>query len=250
VTEPSKARVAARKVADAGRDKASQLGLALAGLYDRAVDQVLARPHRVASAAQAHALLASGGVDQRQMSEQIQKVAVLAVPVVRRLARTGRIPGVRRVPWVFTATTAAAVSVQLRQGVREMQVLGSYLATRIEDTTGRPADPELVKRTMVELYLRPEQAPNLTKRRARTGSVARSWLVRGLLGRDGDDRIRRAIAAVERLDVDELASQWAKRHDAIEAHLAETPARDTRAIQPGKTGTTKNEETPWPPPTA
>jgi hypothetical protein len=137
--------------------------------------------------------------------------------VVRRVAKARKMPGLNKVPVVFTAATVAAVATQVRAGVREVQVLGSYLAHRLQTITGVPADPELVKRLTVELYLHPTRRPDLTGRRPRVGGLLRRWLLRGALGRDTSATTSKALKAAEKLDLVDVARDWGLRYRAIEA---------------------------------
>jgi hypothetical protein len=207
---------AAQRVTTVGRGAGTSMAAASSSLYDKALDQVLVRPHVVATVEEAAHLLGAAGGESRAMTEQIQQVVVLAAPLLRRLSKTGRLPGVRRIPFVFTAATAAALASQLRSGLREVQVIGAYLATRIERATGRPADPDLVKRATVELYLSPNRPPSLANRRPRAGGLAVTWLVRGFFGRDTALKASKALGAVEALDVEGLVTDWGRQRTAID----------------------------------
>ena len=63
-------------------------------LADAAIDRVLLTDERVTSAAEARRLLA-GEADTEALADKIQRVVVLAVPVVRVLARAPAGPGCR-----------------------------------------------------------------------------------------------------------------------------------------------------------
>jgi hypothetical protein len=207
---------AAQRVTSAGRGAGTSLAAASSSLYDKALDQVLVRPHVIGTVEEAAYRLGTAGGDGRALTEQIQQVVLLAAPVVRRLSKAGRLPGVRRIPFVFTAATAAALASQLRSGVREVQVIGAYLATRIERTTGRPADPDLVKRATVELYLAPNRPPSLAHRRPRAGGLAMTWLLRGFFARDTALKASKALGAVDALDVQALVDDWGRQRTAID----------------------------------
>src|SRR5436190_8198601 len=89
------------------------------GLVDRAIDRMLLTDDRVTSAAEGKRVLA-GEADTEAVAGDIQRVVVLAVPVVRRLARGARFT---RVPWVMVASSALSVGVSVPTGVRELRVL-------------------------------------------------------------------------------------------------------------------------------
>ena len=110
---------------------------AISSLYEHAIDRLLLTPDRVTSAAEGKRLLAADDGTE-VMADQVQRVVVLAVPVVRTLARGARFT---RVPWVLVATTAFSIASTLRTGVREVQVLGSLLAHRLEQADGPPGRP-------------------------------------------------------------------------------------------------------------
>ncbi len=197
----------------AGSD-ASVLRRVLSGvgsLYDRAVDAVLSTPHLVRDERDALQLLDErGGGEDQALADRIGRLAVVATPVLARLRFAGKLtklPGVKRVPLLASVTTVATVGAALNRGVRDVQVIGSYVATRLERTTGEPADPELVKRLTVQLYLAPGAVPRLDRRVA-TAKLLRKWLVRGALGRDSKKAATKAVTAVGKLDVPSVVAWW------------------------------------------
>jgi hypothetical protein len=171
---------------------------------DAAVDRVLLTDERVTSAEEAQRLLA-GEADTEALADKIQRVVVLAVPVVRMLARGARFT---RLPWVMLASGSASMAIAVRSGVRELQVLASLVADRIEQATGSPSDPALVKKVAIDLYLKPKQAPDLSDDRLRLARLTRTWLLRGALGRNTAKRVAKALAAAERLDGTDLTARW------------------------------------------
>ena len=177
---------------------------AVSDLVDRAVDQVLLGDVRVASAAEARQLL-KRDEQAEALAGETQRVVMLAMPVVRRLARGAR---VTRVPWVFVASTTLSIGIAVRSGVKEVQALSSLIAHRLEQTTNAPADPALVKKLTVDLYLHPRRTPNLDNGRLRIVRLARKWLLTGALGRKTGRRASRAFDAAERIDAAALAEEW------------------------------------------
>ena len=177
------------------------------------------------------------------MADQVQRVVVLAVPVVRTLARGARFT---RVPWVLVASTAFSIASTLRAGVREVQVIGSLIAHRIEQETGRPAAPRLVKRLALELYLTPRRTPSTTDSPLPLRRLLQRWLFKGAFGRDTRRAASKALDAAEKLDVrpyvdsvalarrrrppspprpQRRAGLWTKRHTLVTkgVSLRETP---------------------------
>lgn len=196
-------RAGKRAGTDARRASAA-LVRAVSDLVDKAVDQVLLGDERVASAAEARQLL-KRDEQAEALAGDIQRVVALAVPVVRRLTRGARL---MKVPWVFVASTTLSVGIAVRSGVKEIQALSSLIAHRIEQATGAPADPELVKKLAVDLYLHPRRSPNLHDDRLRIVRLTRKWLLGGAFGRKTQRRASRALEAAERMDAAALAAEW------------------------------------------
>jgi|SRR4051812_40717808 hypothetical protein len=179
---------------------------AVGGLADAAIDRVLLSGERVTSAAHAKRRLA-GEEDAEALAGHIQRVVVLAVPVVRRLARGARFT---KVPWVMVASTVVSVGTALTTGTRELQVLASLVAHRLEEATGAPADPALVKKLAVDLYLDPKRPPRLDDDRLRLVRLTRKWVLGGAFGRKTSKRAEKALEAAERIDASSLAARWAE----------------------------------------
>jgi hypothetical protein len=170
---------------------------AIASLYEHAIDRILSTPQRVTSAAEGKRVLARDDGTEA-LADQVQRVVVLAVPVVRALAHGARLT---RMPWVLIATTTFSIGSTVRSGVREVQVIGSLLAHRLEQATGRPADTGLVRRLALELYLAPRGRPSVEDRPLPLRRLLQRWLFRGALGRDTTRAAAKALDAAERLDL-------------------------------------------------
>jgi hypothetical protein len=154
----------------------------------------------VTSAAEGKRLLA-GAPDTEAMADKIQRVVVLATPIVRALARGARFT---RLPWVMIASSSVTIGLTVRTGVRELQVLASLVAYRIEQATGAPSDPSLVKKVAIDLYLDPKRTPNPADNRLRLVRLTRKWLVLGAFGRKTSKRAAKALDAAEKLDATKL----------------------------------------------
>ena len=178
---------------------------AVGSLADAAIDRVLLTGERVPSAAEGRRLLA-GEAETEALADNIQRVVVLAVPVVRALARGARLT---RVPWVMIASTTVSVGIAIRAGVRELQVIAALVAFRLEAANGLPADPALVKRLAVELYLDPKHAPDLDGDRLRIVRLTRKWVVSGAFGRNTSKQAVKALDAAEKLDARANLARWA-----------------------------------------
>ena len=177
---------------------------AVSDLVGKAVDQVLLGDVRVGSAVEARQLL-KRDEQAEALAGEIQRVVVLAVPLLRRLARGAR---VAKVPWVFVASTTLSIGIAVRSGVKEIQALSSLIAHRLEQATGAPADPALVEKLAVDLYLHPRRTPNLNNERVRIVRLTRKWLLGGAFGRKTERRASRAFEAAERIDAAALAAEW------------------------------------------
>jgi hypothetical protein len=205
-TEPLEASLATR-VPDPDPERDGRLLDAVGGLFDQVIDRILLSPERVTSAAEGKRLMRTDD-DAEGLADIVQRVAVVATPIVRTFARSAR--WLPRVPWVLVASTTTSIVMTLRAGVREVRVLGSLVAHRLELATGRPADPALVKRLTLQLYLSPRRTPSVD-RGLPLGRLVRRWLFRGALGKDTRRAADKALDAAERLDVATLEARWRNR---------------------------------------
>ena len=170
---------------------------AVSSLYEHLIDRVLSTSDRVTSATDGKRLLAADDGTEA-VADHVQRVVVLAIPVLRTFARGARFT---RVPWVLVATTAFSIGSAVRSGVREAQVIGSLVAYRLEQATGRPADPTLVKKLTLELYLAPRRTPDPSDLALPLGQLLRRWVIKGAIGRDTRKAASKALEAAERLDL-------------------------------------------------
>ena len=173
-------------------------------LVHAAVARVLLSDDRVTSAADGKARLAAQK-ETEDLADKVQRVVVLATPVVRMVARGARFT---RLPWALVASSSVSVGIAVRAGVREIQVLSSLVAYRIEQATGAPADPRLVEKVAVDLYLNPKRKLDLTDDRLRLVRLTRKWVLLGAFGRTTSKRADKALAAAEKLDGGDLAARW------------------------------------------
>ena len=178
----------------------SALVRAAGNLLDDLVDRVLRNEERVATAAEGKLLIAADD-GMEEVADRVQRFVAVATPTVRVLARGARFT---RVPWVLVASTAVSLTTTVRAGVREVRVLGSLLAFRLEQVNGAPADPALVKKLAVELYLAPKRKPDVARLDLPLAKLARRWLLRGVFGRDTRRAAEKALDAAEQLDLDHV----------------------------------------------
>ena len=197
--------VTAAKKAGANAGRAGDaLVRAIGKLVNRAVDEMLLGDKRVISAADGRRLL-TGDEQTESLADDVQRIIVLALPVVRALARGARVV---KLPWVIVASTSAAVGIAVRTGVREIQVLSSLVAYRLEQATGAPPDPFLVKKVAIDLYLHPRRKLRLSDDKLHIVRLTRKLVVGGIFGRKTEKRANRALAAAERLDSATLVASW------------------------------------------
>jgi hypothetical protein len=178
----------------------SALVRAAGNLVDDLVDRLLRTDERVATAAEGKLLIAADD-GMEDAADRVQRFVAVATPAVRIFARGARFT---RVPWVLVASTAVSLTTTTRAGVREVRVLGSLLAYRLEQATGTPADPALVKKLAVALYLAPKRKPDVATLDLPLAQLARKWLFRGVFGRDTRRAAEKALDAAERLDLDRV----------------------------------------------
>ena len=200
----SRSAGASKKAGASSLRVSAELVRATGRLVNRAVDQVLLGDARVTSAAEGKRLLA-GDAQNEALADDIQRVIVLSLPVIRSFARGAKLV---KLPWAILATSALSVGVAVRNGVREIQAISSLLAYRIEEETGAPADPELVKKLAVDLYLHPKRKLELRDDKLRLVRLSRKWTLGGVFRRNTEKRAVRALTAAERLDAKTVAAHW------------------------------------------
>lgn len=230
MTATEKLRGYTTAAASAGRSAGAatlQSGAALVDAVDRLVNAAIARvllsDDRVTSAADGKLRLA-GQTETEELADKVQRVVVLATPVVRAVGRGAKFT---RLPWAMLASSSVSVAIAVRTGVREIQVLSSLVAHRIEQATGRPADPQLVEKVAVDLYLNPKRKPDLTDDRLRLVRLTRKWVLLGAFGRTTSKRAGKALEAADKLDGSDLDARWnVLRVDARSRQKPRTRRRD------------------------
>ena len=178
----------------------SALVRAVGNLLDDLVERVLRTDERVATAAQGKLLIAADD-GMEDVADRVQRFVAVATPAIRVLARGARFT---RVPWVLVVSTAVSLTTTVRAGVRELRVLSSLLAHRLEQATGARPDPALVTKLAVELYLAPKRKPDVATLDLPLAQLTRKWLLRGVFGRDTGRAAEKALDAAEQLDLDSV----------------------------------------------
>lgn len=178
---------------------------AVGDLSRSAVDRMLLTGERVTSAKEGKRLLTETA-ELEGLSDRVQRVVVVAVPLARALAPAAR---VTRLPWVMIASTAISTGLAVRMGIRQVQVIAALVAHRLEAAAGRPVDPRLVEKLAIALYLDPKRQPRLDDDALHLVRLSRKWLLSGVLGRNTSKRTTRALDEAERLDADAALATWA-----------------------------------------
>jgi hypothetical protein len=138
-----------------------------------------------------------------------------ALPVAKLSTKAGK-----KLPMPAIKYTLAAIPIALqlgssvRHGVRELQVIASYLIHRLREAGVEPRRG-LVSALALSIALDPERRPDvgLTPGRAGAG-LARQWILRSMGKQSAKARTRRAhvdVAAVDRLDLRALSKEWGAR---------------------------------------
>ena len=82
------------------------------------------------------------------------------------------------------------------------------MAYRLEQATGAPSEPALVKKLAIDLYLDPKRTLHLADERLRLLRLTRKWILSGAVGRKTSKRATSALDAAERLDAAALSARW------------------------------------------
>ncbi len=188
-------------------ERVDDLVHAVGDLSRSAVDRMLLTGERVTSAKEGKRLLTETA-ELEGLSDRVQRVVVIAVPLARALAPAAR---VTRLPWVVIASTAISTGLAVRMGVRQVQVIAALVAHRLEAAGGGPVDPRLVEKLAIALYLDPKRTPRLDDGRLHLVRLSRKWLLSGVLGRNTSKRAAKALDAAERLDAGAALAAWAAR---------------------------------------
>ena len=166
-------------------------------------DRLLSSDVTVPTNAEAQALLADQE-DTEALTDAIQRFVAIATPVARIALRGARLT---RIPWVLVASSAISIGVTVRNGVRELQTIAALISRRFEQETGEAADTALVQKLTLELYLRPRRTPDVSQLGLPLAALARRWIVSGVFGRSTRAKTKKALEAVERLDVVSLSER-------------------------------------------
>jgi hypothetical protein len=212
---------------------ADQVSTRVRALVDNALDRVFDEPFDVRTADELEELVAAGpvGIGPGATATSLGAFVAAATPLARRAlavaSRSSKVATKAPLPsskafkiGLATIPVALRLSTTSRRGVRELQLLASYVITRLR-AAGVSPDRGLVRSLTLSLYVDPARRPTLDVPGSRTaGAVARQWVLRSL-GGDAEHavraRARRQAEALDRLDLRALARVWGQR-DAIDVN--------------------------------
>jgi hypothetical protein len=195
-------------------------------LIDGALDRVFDEPFDVRSGEELEELVAAGpvGVGAAPAATTLTAFVAAATPMARRAlalaTKSGKFATKAPLPsskafkvGLASIPVALRLSTTSRRGVRELQLLASYVIWRLRDAGVEP-DRGLVRSLTLSLYLDPARRPALDINGGRAaGGIARQWVLRSL-GGDAESavraRARRQAEALDRLDLPDLGEQWAR----------------------------------------
>jgi hypothetical protein len=196
-------------------------------LVDGAIDRVFDEPFDVRTGEELEELVAAGppAGSVAPAAASLAAFVATATPIARRAlvvaSKSGKVAG--RIPMpsakavrigLATIPLAVRLNTVTRRGVRELQLLASYVITKLRAAGAEP-DRDLVRAITLSLYLDPARRPVLDVAGGRAlGAIGRQWVLR-TLGGDAESavraRARRQAEALDRLDLGEFADQWTRR---------------------------------------
>ena len=207
-------------------DATQRLNQQSRALVDRALDRVFDEPYAVLSDEDFERLMSEhhhggGGPGLLASAGGVAAFVRSATPVAERLLKYARVgssaAGKAYMPAKVAKYTLAIVPIAMsltgttRRGIYELQVLASFLMYRFR-AAGIEPDRGLVRALTLSIARSPDRRPQLDDRAARAGAgIGTQWVMRSV-GKDSPSvvrkRARAQLAAVDRLDLAEVARQW------------------------------------------
>jgi hypothetical protein len=199
----------------------AQIAASARAVVDGTLQRVFARPYNIRNATDFERVMLEGG-GTMSLASAGAITALIArstpwiermLPVFRRGAAAGKV-----VPAAKVATYALPIALHLtnaiRHGVRELQVIQSYVMFLLQEQRIN-ADREFVTALTLSLAIDPDRPPDLSLTSGRaTVALLRKWILRSL-AKDSTsairDRARADLAAMGRLDLPALARSWSER---------------------------------------
>jgi hypothetical protein len=201
---------------DGPRGVSGQLTERARRLVDLALDRVFDEPYEIHSEDDFERVMSEHRATMSFMSAgALAGFVERALPLAKLSTKAGK-----RVPLPAIKYTIAAIPIAMqlgnsvRHGIREVQVLASYLIHRLRQVGVEP-ERGLVTALALSISLDPERRPDLRLTPARAGAgLARLWIMRSMRKESGKSVARRArseAAAVDRLDFRAVAKDWEAR---------------------------------------
>jgi hypothetical protein len=200
-----------------------------AAAIDTVMDRVFDEPLDVSSAHEARQHLhaqPSSWLSSALAAQGVQWALARSAMTKAGAKMVARVGGVASRKVVLPVTVAVDVGLGAREGLRELQILASFLIHRLR-AAGLPVDPDLVRRTTTAVYLEPRTFPEIGRSASSLSlGVARKWARHAVPGgkrrREADAEMR--IIAVDRIDLDRLVAVWGRRRPAATGRVIEIPS--------------------------
>ena len=201
---------------DGPRGVSGQLTERARRMVDHALDRVFDAPYEIHSEDDFERVMSEHRATMSFMSAgALAGFVERALPLAKLTTKAGK-----KVPMPAIKYTIAAIPIAMqlgnsvRHGIREVQVLASYLIHRLRQAGVEP-ERGLVTALALSISLDPERRPDLGLTPARAGAgLARLWIMRSMRKESGKSVGRRArseAAAVDRLDFRAVSKDWEAR---------------------------------------
>ncbi len=208
------------------RDLPARVSLRARALVDGTLDRVFDEPFIVRNAAEFEQLAMEGPVGNGPgpAATSLGAFVAAATPLARRALRAAStsskvatkapLPSSKMLKvGIASLPIAMRLTSTSRRGVRELQLLSSYVMTRLRAVGVKP-ERDFVRALTLALYVDPARRPVLdTSGSKAAGAVSRQWVLRSL-GGDAESavrtRVRRQADALDHLDLRALADEWAR----------------------------------------
>ena len=185
-------------------------------MVDHALDRVFDEPYEIHSEDDVERVMTEHRATMSfASSAALAGFVERALPLAKLTTKAGK-----KIPMPAIKYTIAAIPIAMqlgnsvRHGIREVQVLASYLIHRLREAGIEPKRG-LVTALALSISLDPERRPDLSLTPARAGAgLARLWIMRSMRKESGKTvgrRARAGAAAVDRLDLRSVSKDWEAR---------------------------------------
>jgi hypothetical protein len=185
-------------------------------MADAALDRVFNEPFDVHSADDFERVLTEHHVAMSfATAGALAAFVERALPIAKLSTKAGKKMPVPAIKYTLAAIPIAMqLGSSVRHGVREIQVIASYVIHRLREAGIEPRRG-LVSALALSIALDPERRPDVSLTPGRAGAgLARQWVL-GSMGKQSTKSLtRRAeadVAAVDRLDLRSLSKEWESR---------------------------------------